>query len=320
MPAPPLALALALLVPSPGLHPGTRAGASATAGSSIESAAVSRAYGAALGRARTTAIAGSDLRLPPPSWDEPRIGRSEHYEIRTIRGRGWAAARAQELETTLTRLHQTLGSDFVPPQRFVVLVHPTQELYNRFGDAHSDQRSSIYGGFYDPSNPERAAAVLQNDNLALQKMYLTHAATVQFLGRAYPNAEPPTALVHSLSAFLQSYVDYNYFVDRFEALRDGREGQGLVPLEQLLTEPIDAYLPWAGDRFYQLAMLFWYLRNVREDTKSTTTDEGPQVGPFEEYVRLRLSGGEFEDHPVHELLTEGADVVDEEMRAFRGWR
>ncbi|MEM9381814.1 MAG: hypothetical protein AAGB93_17800, partial [Planctomycetota bacterium] len=213
------------------------------------------------------------------------------------------------------------GTDFVPASRFLVLVPPTPQLYSRFGDDNSDERSSIYGGFYDPGNPEQAAAALQNDNLALQQMYLTHAATAQFVAQAYPEAEPPAALLHSLSAYLQSYWDYGYFVDRFEALRDGTEGEGLVPLEQLLAEPVGAYLPWAGNRFYQLAMLFWYLRNVREDTKSTVTEDGVEVvGPFEEYVRLRLTGGDFEDHPVHELLTEGADVVDEEMRAFRGWR
>ncbi|MEM9383074.1 MAG: hypothetical protein AAGB93_24200, partial [Planctomycetota bacterium] len=106
---PPLALALALLAASSSGSPGGPSERATAVGTDIESAAVSRAYDAALRRARTTGIAGV-RRLPPPSWDEPRIGRSRNYEVRTVRGRGWAAARAGDLETTLTRLHSTLGT------------------------------------------------------------------------------------------------------------------------------------------------------------------------------------------------------------------
>ncbi len=46
----------------------------------------------------------------------------------------------------------------------------------------------------------------------------------------------------------------------------------------------------------------------------------PAPSAIGEYLRLIARGSSVEDHAVHELLSEGLDVLDEEMRAFQNWR
>lgn len=295
-------------------------GASSGVAPTPETDAIDRAYEAALGRARRGAISG-ELRLPPATWEEPRVGRSANYEVRTTQGRGYAVGRAKDLEAMLSLYQDVLGTDFVPTTRFSVLIHPTPELYSTYGAANSDQRSSIFGGYYDQGNPSQAIATVYDPNLGLERMYLTQAACQQFMARAFPRSTPPPFLTQGLSAYFQSSWNYSYFVDRFEALRDGAEGNGLFPLEELLNAPLAAYTERPRDRFFQLAMVYVYLRMVRQDTRSEFEDGRiTTAGPFDEYLRLIARGMPVEDHAVHELLTEGVDVLDEEMRAFENWR
>ena len=282
--------------------------APATDARAAERDAIGRAYDAALLRARRSATSG-EMRMPPATWDQPRIGRSEHYEIRTTQGRGYATARAKDLEDMLAIFQDALGTDFVPRTRFIALIHPTIELYGGFGDAHSDERSSIFGGFFDPNNPEQAVATVYDSNLALERMYLTHAATQQFLARAFPGAEPTAAVTQGLAAYFQSFWAYDYFVDRFEALRDETEGRALIPLPDLLDASRADYTDRTQDRFFQLAMLFTYLRVMKPETR--TEFEGGKVksiGPFDDYIRRAVRGESLVDHPLRPFLTEVTQI------------
>ncbi|MEM6674469.1 MAG: hypothetical protein AAF726_16605 [Planctomycetota bacterium] len=282
--------------------------------------AVDGAYESAFARAASR-LEGSGLRAPVVSWDEPRVVSSRNYELRTTESRGHALRRARDLEDMLVRYQFLLGTDFEPRIPLVMLLHPNGTSYGEFASQYSDARSSVFGGFYDPSNPEGAAAAIHSDNVALERMHLTHAAVQQYVARAFPNVELEPALTQGLGAYFQSFWDYRYFVDRYLALRDGSGESGLIPLRSLLNDPIDAYPERGADRLFQLAMLFVYLRHFKEETKSNVFPDGSAdvIGPFENYLRRRLRGEDVANDPIQRLFSTELDLLEAEMLDFDSW-
>ncbi len=85
----------------------------------------------------------------------------------------------------------------------------------------------------------------------------------------------------------------------------------MFPLRTLLTAPIAQYTDRPHDRLIQLGMFLTYLLHYREDTRT----KAPEDAPFAEYLSLLLQGERFDDHPVHELLTERLDELEAGFRA-----
>ena len=93
----------------------------------------------------------------------------------------------------------------------------------------------------------------------------------------------------------------------------------LIPLRQLLSEPLASYLEEPHTRLIELGMLFTYLVHVREDTR--TVAEGEQVvqAPFRDYVRGALRGQNVTTQPVHALLNADLDQLQQDFFAYQGW-
>lgn len=308
-----LALGLPIAIATAAVRP------SNAAASSPEEAAVSRAWDRALRRGARDA-GRMPLRVDHSTWEDPWVCRGENYVVRTTRGRGYGLRMARSLDGMLQSFQSVLDTEYVPADPFLVLVHPSADAYNQYGDDHSDTRSSILGGFYDDRNPGRAIATYDYPTSdALVGMWLTHAATQQYLARAFPGTTHNVALSQGLGAYFQTFWNYDYWVGRFEALRDADR---LIPLAEVLTTPLDGYTDRPDDRMTELAMLFTYLRRVREDTRSTFDASGvlTEAGPFDDYLRKAARGEDVDRHPVGRLMAGELDEIQQELVEFRGWR
>ena len=280
-------------------------------------ASVDRAFAHALSSARTL-VDKLDPRFEHSTWEDPWVIPSEHYEVRTTASRAYGVRMSATLEAMLPIYGQLFDTDKLPRGRVPVLIHPTQEAYSQFGDDHSDERSSIWGGFFDPNNPGGAIATVYDPNEALERMYLVRSSCQQFVHYAFNGRSLPTPLAQGLGAYAETFWVWDFLLTRFEELRDSNQ---LIPLPELLSAERSAYVTRPEVFNVQLAVLTTYLRNFREDTSSEM--DGARLleaGPFDQYVRKIVRGKRVADDPVHKLLTEEGEALDAEIRAFRGWR
>lgn len=282
-----------------------------------ERESMDRAFAHALSLARSKAD-GLDFSVDHSSWEDPWVVQSDHYELRTTASRAYGVRMVNTLEGMLPIYQELFDTDKLPQRRVPVLIHPTQEAYSQYGDDHSDERSSIWGGYFDPNNPGGAIATVFDKSDSLQRMYLVRSSCQEFIHSAFGSQNLPVSLTQGLGAYAETFWVWDFLLSRFEQLRDA--GQ-LIPLGELLTANRDAYVDRVELFNVQLAVTITYLRMFREDTRSELNGlKLVEAGSFDEYVRKAVRGEKLQGDPVHALLTEETDALDAEIRAFRGWR
>lgn len=254
-----------------------------------------------------------DLWVDHTRWEDPFRVRTEHYAVTTTHSGRLAREVGQGLEAMLPWFRAVLGSEVSPASSWAVRVFPDLEQYNAFGNEHGAEESSVLGAFHATQAPGRPLALLADPNLVRVKIWATHAATLQFLAEGWTTA-PPTWIGRGLGSYFSLFWDFGYGVRN---LRGFREQGRYVPLRQLLRENLGAYLQDPDPRFCELGVFFSYLLNYREDTRNGTAEDGSLVpGPFAGYLRLILDGGDPRRHPVHPLLTEGLETLEQEFLAY----
>ncbi|MEM8713721.1 MAG: hypothetical protein AAGG01_22495 [Planctomycetota bacterium] len=286
------------------------------AGSSAE-ATLERAWerGFAKARANSTDIGP---KVDHSTFENPWIVRTKNYEVRMAGSRSRAAGLAEAAESMLKLYEGLAGQARKGRDPLRIDVMPTNDLYRQYGDDHSDTRSSIFGGFFDPNNPGGAAAIEADRNAVLTRMYVTHATAQQFLYEVSGGRDLQAALTQGFGAYMQSFWDYSYFVNQFEANRDAGR---LLDLGELLSTPIDGFGDRAMIRLNQLAMTFVYLRVIKPETRSTMNGNTlVEAGPFDEYVRKAIKGESLAGDLVFKLLSEDTAALQKEILEFRGWR
>lgn len=239
------------------------------------------------------------------TWEKAWVVHSAHFAVRTTRSYGFGLDIAAGLEAMLKNFQSTLATDFAPDQPMQVQIHPDVAAYNAFGATNGDAHSSFYGSFYAPRLPEKPVAVAWDDNTTLLRMQTTHSVLHQYLGALHPNAPVANWVHEGLAAYFSIYWDYSWGLGEFERLK---AGGNLVPLAQLVNEPLTAY---DHPRLMELGMLFYWLLRYRDDTRSVDATNAP----FRDFVNAILAGRDPSALPFAKLLADPA-ALDKDFRAF----
>ena len=250
-----------------------------------------------------------DLWEDHSSWDDPWIVTTDHYEVRTTDSFGLARRVADGLETMHGHFRDLLGGEVSgPPQPVWIL--PTMGGYNTFGDDIGDDHSSILGAFYATGHPEQPLLTYFIPNETQLMMWLTHAATHQYLASAF-RREPQPFLAEGLASYFSLFWDWRYGAREHQRLK--REN-GFRPLETLMNDDVPAYRDAPHDRFIQLGMLFNYLLHYCEPTRRGAEGEEPEAS-FANYLRAAVRGQDLSEQGFAFFL-EVPDAIDQDMRAF----
>jgi hypothetical protein len=274
-----------------------------------------RAVDGTLRRVQTQLEGSLQLWADHSSWEDAWEVKGVNYEVRTVAS--WAFGRdlALSLEPMLAHFQSFTGSDYLPDEPFEVMVFPDIGAYNTFGGGFAEH-SSVYGSFYPSGHPDQPVATYYSPNPTRMRMWATHSAVHQFVDRAFNGRPISVSMSEGLACYFTLFWDYSYGVRELKRLKD--EGQ-LIPLRQLLSEPLAAYLADPHPRLIELGMLFTYLLAVREDTRTVVEGEQVVQSPFNDYVRGALRGQNITGHPAHALLGENLDELERDFFAYEGW-
>lgn len=263
-----------------------------------------------LERAQAELVASIDLFVEHPRWEDPWVVTSEHFEVRTTESYALAAEMARQLEFIHGEWVKLLGPGSPPPGKNRIWIFPNIAAYNQFGQ-QAAEHSSMYGSFYADQQAEQPVATYYNPNHTWLGMWITHAATHQFLAKSF-GAEPELWIAEGLASYFALYWDWSYGARELKRLASGRE---FVPLERLLSEPIQAYVTNANDRFIELGMLFRYFLDHCEGTKNGAGGQA-DAGPFRDFLRAALRGQDISRTEFAQTLDEGSDLLESDFKNF----
>jgi hypothetical protein len=283
------------------------------AGRSSAEALFDRAVKRAVESAQAEMVKKLTLGEDHSTWNDPWIVKSPHYIVRNTHSRMLGADVAQDLEAMLVHFRTLLQTDYEPDQPLVVNIYPTITDYNNYGNNFGDH-TSIYGACYVGEDPQRPVVTYWVNNRSLLRMWITHAASHQFVAHAFPGHPLPLWIEEGLAAYFSLFWDYDFGVNQLQRLHKERR---LVPLGTLLRSPIQAYKNNADERFIELAMLFTYLLQFREDTRTVLRDDGSELAaPFADFLRAVVRGQNPGDNAVQQLFTRELGDLEQEFFAF----
>ncbi len=281
--------------------------------------------GAAFDRALARSLARAQVELESSrfddhsTWDRAWEIPSESFRVRTAMNWYIGAELGRHLDTMLEHFRSVTRSSWRPPTPMSVFLFSNLQEYNQFGAAGifqqvSANHSSILGSFYGPEHAERPVALYFDRNRTRLGMWATHSAFHQFAEGAFGGQRPLWFEEGLASYFSLFYWDKAYAATEFRLLV---ERGTFVPLAQLQRETIDQYVADPHARFIELGMLFAYLLLYREDTRTQLGPDGVvQSAPAADWVAAALRGADVSNDPVQELLREGLDELEADLKAF----
>ena len=258
---------------------------------------------------RGNSLESIDLWVDHSTWENAWEVESRHYSVRTTASRALAKNVADGLEAMFEHFGSILGSSYDPSTKVPVWIFPTLAEYNNFGDNHGAEHSSLLGAFWASGHPEQPIVCYYDPNQTLLLMWLTHAASHQYVQAAFGQT-PPTFVDEGLASYFSLYWDLSYGGREHQRLRD----RSYTDLEDLINEGLGNYRPDSHSRFMQLGMLFNYLLHYREETALVDDGEQPEAS-FADYLRA-LVRGDSTNGLGFEIYMELIDAVDADFRNF----
>ncbi len=287
--------------------------------------AVESAAGAACDRALARSLERAQVELEASlfddhsSWDRAWEVSTASFRIRTAMNWYIGAELGRNLQAMLDHFRSVTQTQWRPPAPMRVFLYSTLQEYNQFGGdgifgTVSAYHSSILGSFYGREHAEQPVAMYFDGNRTRVGMWATHSAFHQFADRAFTGARPLWFEEGLASYFSLFYWDQAYAASEFRRVV---ERGAFVPLAQLQSETIEQYVSDPHSRFVELGMLFAYLLHFREDTRTETGPDGTvQSAPASDWLAAVLRGADVSNDPVQELLREGLDELEADLKAF----
>jgi len=264
-----------------------------------------------LDRAQAKVLAGLTFEVDHSRWEDPWVVTTAHYQVRTTGSYLQAHEVARDLEFLRGEFVKVLGEGRAPSGPRPVFILPTIGDYNRFGNDHGAEHSSLLGSFYSDQHPEQPVVTYQNGNSTWLGMWITHSAVHQFLEQGFgPQRE--LWVSEGLASYFALYWDWRYGARELERIE---KGPTYVSLEKLVRDPIQAYSRHPDDRFIELGMLFNFLLNHCEATKNGATGD-PTTGPFQEFLRAAVRGQSVTDTEFFQTLEEASALLEQDFREF----
>jgi len=278
-----------------------------------ESPVLRRVVRRALARTQARWTAKKDVWEDHSSWENAWVVRNDFVAVRMAGSRWRVAGIAAGLDTMFQNFGTVLDSDYKPATPFVINIYPGLTEYNEFATSYGADHSSFYGSFYTSQVAERPVSSYAIANQVRLGMWVTHSAFHQYLDHAFSNTPPPW-ISEGLASFFEMYWAYDWVLERYDQIR---AAGNLIPLRDLLSANLAAYASRPEDRFIQLGVLFSYLIQHREDTKTIVSDDGERAAPFVDYVRAYLTRNASATRmPLHQLFRADIDQLERELLAF----
>jgi hypothetical protein len=267
-----------------------------------------KALSRSLERAQAELLSATDLWVDHSRWDDPWIVASEHFEVRTTHSHALAGKIAGDLEFLRGEWIKLLGEGQRSAGRASIWIFPSIATYNQLGEQY-DEHSSMYAAFFAGNEAEQPAVALYDANHTRLGMWITHAATHQFLARSF-GLQPETWIAEGLASYFALFWDWGYGQRELERLESSGR---FVPLESLLRAALPEYVSSTHERFIELGMLFHFLLNSWEPTRN-----GPDgtPGPFQEYLRAAVRGQGRAGSEFEQTLEEASTFLEEDFRNF----
>jgi hypothetical protein len=270
-----------------------------------------RAVARALERAQAELATGLRFDVDHSRWEDPWVVTTPHYEVRTTASYAQAAEVARSLEFMHGEIVKLLGEGRAPAGPRRVWILPSIGEYNRFGEQHGAEHSSMLGCFFAADHPEQPIVSYQNGNATLLGMWLTHGAVHQHLAQGFgPQRE--LWIEEGLASYFALFWDWSYGARELERIQGTR---GFVPLARLVREPLQAYVGQAHERFIELGMLFHFLLNHCEATKNGAAGD-PTTGPFQEFLRAAVRGQGVAETEFVQTFEEASELLEQDFKAF----
>jgi hypothetical protein len=276
--------------------------------------AIARALDRALERSQARLRERVELVDDHSTWEQAWEIGSENFNVKTPMNWYIGARLGRDLDAMLEHFRKLTRSNWRPQVPLPIYLFPNLGDYNTFGNDFGEHHSSVLGSFYATSHPERPVTMYFHVNPYYLGMWATHSAFHQFVAQAFTTT-PPTWFEEGLAAYFSIYYwDTAYGVGEFERIvRDG----SFLPLSQLMREGVDAYPADPQTRFVELAMLFNYLLNYREDTRTQTNENGDiLLAPAADFVADVLAGRDVSWNPVQELVSVRLAELEADLKAY----
>ena len=270
-----------------------------------------RAVQHAVERAQKELFAGVHFEVDHSVWDNPWVVTSAHYEVRTTHSYAQAAEISNGLELLYAEWTKLLGEGPAHAGLRRVWIFPGMADYNKFGTEAGAEHSSLTGCFFSDKHAEQPVATYQNGNPKLIAMWATHGAVHQYLLQRY-GEQHLTWVDEGLAAYFALFWDWDFATHEFARIV---RGPTYVPLERLVSEPIQAYKIKPEDRFIELGLLFRYLLNSCEATRNGAGGD-PTTGPFQEFLRAAVRGQDVSETEFMQGFEEGAALLEEDFKSF----
>lgn len=265
----------------------------------------------ALERAQTELVAGMNFEVDHSRWEDPWVVRTAHYEVRATRSYLQTVRYAKDLEYMRGEFVKLLGEGQPQSKPLPVWILPNMSDYNRFGNENGAEHSSLLGAFYSFQHPERPVVSYQNGNATLLGMWLTHAALHQFLEQSF-GTQRTLWVDEGLASYFALYWDWAFGARELERIE---RGPTFIGLERLVSDPLPVYALNPDDRFLELGMLFRFLRDECEATRTGASGD-PTTGPFQEFLRAAVRGEDVDATEFVQTLEDAAELLESDFKAF----
>ncbi len=276
-----------------------------------------------LKQAQSSLEQDTQLWVDRSQWENAWEIRTAHYQIRYAGDRAKAEAYGRLLEIMYGYYEGLLGA---PPQRaepMTVLIFPTLDAYNQFSTGNgAGPESSKYGGYYNTSDPRTPAVTYDFSHDLLVRRWLIHATTHQYLGQrfsgGYANLDNRNLawVSYGLACYFETFQDYDGTVNAFRNLLSR---ETYIPLRDVLKSNIAGY---GQVHFDELALFFFYMIHVREETKTVLDEDGVvESAPFRDYLVKLLNQVDVTDDPLTKMLNtslfaEELASLEKEFKAY----
>ena len=83
-----------------------------------------------------------------------------------------------------------------------------------------------------------------------------------------------------------------------------------------MRDRIEAYAQSSDNRFVELGMLFRFLLDFWDDTRTRPAENGEQDAPLRDALRSLVRGTTREDDPSFRAIHQDLERIEEEFRSF----
>ena len=304
-------LALVTLILTPTLLPGQ---------GPIGRGSLNKTLDKVLDAAQTQLVATEDVWVDRTSWDTPFEVYSPNLLVQSTRSYRFTKEIAEGQQTMLGWFRTVLGEDLEP--RIMVRVRPDRDSYLAIGEEIGDEHSSFYGSFaitseelgtlveavWDPLpdwNRETAMTVCQ--------MQITHSLAQAYIKESFRNNRLPYWVEMGLCEYFTGYWRKDWLLGRLKQLRDSKRQ---LLFDDLQAEDIGSFNDSNTDRrLLQLAGMFIWLLDYREDTRIVWEDGQPKGGVFLEYLIAGLKGEDVTALPFQKVIADPEQLAKD----FDAW-